>query len=75
MRGLGIAAVILTVLSFFLWLGSWSYWMFMAASFGYDHPLQYVAQTCSVVSTIFEMLAILLVAIGLILAAKRLPKI
>ncbi len=74
MRGLGIGALILAVLSFILWLASWVFWTFLAASFSGNHPLNYVARTSSVISTIFEYLAIALISIALIIGAKYLVK-
>ena len=74
MRGLGIGALILSVLSFFLWLASWVYWTFLAAKMGLNSPLDYVARTSSVISTVFEYLAMALISIALIIGAKYLVK-
>ena len=74
MRGLGIGALILSVLSFFLWLASWVFLTFFAADLNRDNPLNYLARTSSVISTIFEYLAILLISIALIIGAKSVVK-
>lgn len=74
MRGLGAVALILIILSFLFWIISWSYWNFLVDSFGLDSPFRYVAITCNVLSVLSELLAVGLLSIGLILAAKRLPK-
>jgi hypothetical protein len=75
MRGLGIGALILSVLSFFLWLASWIFWTFFAAQFIGDHPINYVVRTSSVISTIFEYLALALISIALIIGGGKLIKL
>lgn len=76
MKSLGITAAILTVLSFLFWLINWIYWTFLYTSANSDvqNPIRYVMQTVSVVSILTEYLAILLISIGLILAASRISK-
>ena len=81
MKALGFTAIAATVLSFILWLISWGYWRYIEFA-DYDST-RYEAQKVmrnimlgvGTVSTLTEYLAILLIAIGLILAANRLPKI
>jgi hypothetical protein len=72
MRVLGAIAVVLTALSFLLWALTWTYWNFLYTSLGVDSPVRYVAMTCTVVGSLFEYLAIGLVGIGLLVAAKKL---
>lgn len=74
MRILGAIAIAATFLSFLLWAVTWSYWNFLYTSLGAESPIRYVAMTCTVLSSLCEYLAIGLIGIGLILAAKRLPK-
>jgi hypothetical protein len=81
MKGLGFAAVGATVVSFILWLISWSYWTYSAflpydsAAYESQKTIRYVVQGVGVLSTMLEYLAILLIAVAIIMAAKRLPKI
>ena len=76
MKTLGISAAILTGLSFLLWLSNWIYWTFLYTTASYDvnNPIRYVMQGVSVFSTLTEYLAILLISIGLFLAAGRISK-
>lgn len=74
MRGIGIGALILTAVSFVFWLASWIYWTFLSTLFGYESPVRYIGQVFGVIGIITEYLAIALVAVGLVLAAKNLPK-
>ena len=81
MKGIGFAAVGATVVSFILWLISWSFWTYQqfqpydSATYESQKVIRYVFQGIGVVSTLVEYLAILLVAVGLLMAARRLPKI
>jgi hypothetical protein len=77
MKLLGVSALIMTVLSFLFWLINWSYWTFLYSTENYDaqQSIRYVMQGISVLSVLTNYLAVLLICIGLILAAKRLPKI
>ncbi|HVE58286.1 MAG TPA: hypothetical protein VNB22_15740 [Pyrinomonadaceae bacterium] len=80
MKGLGFAAVGVTAVSFVLWLVSWSYWTYQQfglydpATYESQQTLRYVFQGVSVAASLTEYLAILLIAVGIIMAAKRLPK-
>ena len=73
MRILGISALIVAVLSFFLWLFSWSYWNVFVSTAGGGSAVRYIAQTCSFLSSLGELLAIVLLSIGLVFAGKRTP--
>ena len=81
MKGIGFAAVAATVVSFILWLSSWAFWTYEqfqpydSAKYEAQKAIRYVFQGVSFLSTLTEYLAILLIAVGLIMAAKRLPKI
>lgn len=77
MKLLGISALALTVLSFLFWLINWSYWTFLYDSMTYNNQgaVRIAMTVVSVLSTLTDYLAILLIAVGLILAAKRLPRI
>jgi hypothetical protein len=79
MKSLGITAVLSLVLSFFLWLTSWSYWMYEShvanpTDYASRESIRNAMQGVSALSVLTEYLAILLIAIALIMAAKRLPK-
>ena len=74
MRGLGIGALILSILSFFLWLVNWASWTFFATYLTINNPLNYVVRATSVISAIFEYLAMALISIALIIGAKYLVK-
>ena len=76
MKSLGITATILTVLSFLFWLVNWIYWTFLytSASNDVNNPIRYVMQGVSIISILTEYLAILLIGIGLVLAASRISK-
>jgi hypothetical protein len=80
MKGIGFAAVAALVVSFFLWLISYSYWTYQqfqpydSAKYESEKAIRYVVQGIGVVSTLTEYLAILLIAVAVIMAAKRLPK-
>lgn len=74
MRGMGIGALALTLVSFIFWLASWLYFTFLATRLGYESPLRYVVQAFGMLASLTEYLAIALIAVGLILAAKNLPK-
>ena len=80
MQGIGFAAVGSTIVSFILWLVSWSYWTYQqfqpydSATYEKQKVIRYVFQGVGVVSTLTEYLAILLIAVAVIMAAKRLPK-
>lgn len=78
MKSLGITAVISLVLSFILWLTGWLFWMYelhVAAPATYESrdTIRTVMQVVSAISVSTEYLAILLIAIALIMAIKRLP--
>jgi hypothetical protein len=73
-RGLGFGALGSIILAFIFWLGSWIYWTFLSVRFGFESPLKYVAQTFGVLGVLLEMLAVLLVAVGLIIASKHFSK-
>lgn len=81
MKGIGFAAVAATVISFFLWLASWSYWTYQqfqpydSAAYESQKVIRYVVQGVGVLSTLIEYLAILLIGVAVIMAAKRLPRI
>jgi hypothetical protein len=81
MKAIGFAAVAATVVSFLLWLASWSYWTYQqfapydSAKYESEKVIRYVVQGIGVLSTLTEYLAILLIAVAVIMAAKRLPKI
>ena len=81
MKGIGFAAVAATAVSFILWLISWSYWTYRqfapydSATYESQRTIGYVFQGIGVLATITEYLAILLVAVAVIMAAKRLPKV
>jgi hypothetical protein len=81
MKGLGFAAVGAIVVSFILWLISWSYWTYQqfkpydSATYEAQKVMRYIFQGIGVAATLTEYLAILLIAVALILAAKRLPKV
>jgi hypothetical protein len=81
MKGLGFAAVGAIVVSFILWLVSWSYWTYQqftpydSATYESQKMIRYVFQGVGVLATLTEYLAILLIAVAVILAAKRLPKV
>ncbi len=79
MKSLGIAAVLSLVLSFILWFLNWSYWFYEMhikdpVDYGSNNALRNVMQGVSTLSVVTEYIAILLVAVGLIVAAKRLPQ-
>lgn len=79
MKPLGIAAVLSLFLSFVLWLINWSYWMYeehvaSPSTFESRETIRNVMRAVSTVSVLTEYLAILLIAIAVISAAKRLPK-
>lgn len=74
MRGVGIGALALTLVSFVFWLASWFYFTFFAMRFDYESPLRYVAQAFGMLASLTEYIAIALIAVGLILAAKSLHK-
>jgi hypothetical protein len=79
MKSLGIAALLSLVLSLILWFINWSYWFYEmhvrdAADYSSGNALRNIMQGVSTVSVLTEYLAIFLVAVGLIIGAKRLPK-
>ena len=74
MRGLGIVALIMTVLSLVLWFINWIFFTFLLRSVEFNSPLRYVAQASSFLSALTEYLAIGLLSIGLIMLAKRVVK-
>ncbi len=74
MRILGIVSLAATLFSLFFWSLSWLYFTFLIASYPYDSPLRYVAQSCAILSTLTEYLAIGLLSIGLIVISKRVVK-
>ena len=71
MRIIGVSALILAVLSFFLWLISWAFWNIFYTAALSTGAFHYVAQGCSFLSTVGEFLAIALLCIGMIMANKR----
>ena len=81
MKGVGFAAVGVTIISFILWLVSWTYWTYQqfspydSATYEAQKAIRYVFQGIGVLGVVTEYLAILLIAVGLVMAAKRLPKI
>ena len=81
MKGLSFSAVGATVVSFILWFTSWAYWTytsllpFDSATYEAQKAIRYVFQGIGVLSTLTEYLAILLIGVGLIMAAKRLSKL
>ncbi len=81
MKGIGFAAVGAIIVSFILWLVSWSYWTYQqfqpydSASYESQKMIRFVFQGIGVLGVVTEYLAILLIAVGLIMAAKRLPRI
>ena len=81
MKGLGFSAVAATVVSFILWLTSWSFWTYQqfipydSATYDSQKTIRYVFQGIGVLGIITEYLAILLIAIAVIMAAKRLSRI
>lgn len=74
MRPLGITALILTVLSFLFWLVTWVYWTFFTLPLSQGLVLNYVVRGLGFLGYVFQTLALVLVCIGLMMAAKRLPK-
>jgi hypothetical protein len=80
MKALGFSAVAATAISFILWLITWGYWRYQdlvpfdSAKYEAQKTIRYIMTGIGTVSTLTEYLAILLVAVGLILAANRLPK-
>lgn len=81
MKGIGFSAVAATVVSFILWFINWAYWMYTqfmpydSARYESQKNIRYVFQGISFFSTVTEYLALLLIAVGIIIAAKRLPRI
>lgn len=75
MRPLGVSALILTVFSFLSWLVSWIYWTFFSLPLAYNVLFDYVARGLGFLSVLFQILALALVSIGLMIAAKKQPKI
>ena len=73
MRLLGFGSVAVIFLSFICWFGNWAYWTFFAAAAGFSGTLSTVMRGVSTVSTLLQYLAILMLAVGLILAVKRSP--
>lgn len=71
MRLLGFASLALIVISFLLWLVGWVYWNFLAGVSSYGSVVAKVMQGTSFLGSLLEYLAILLIAIGLIIAAGR----
>ena len=80
MKALGFSAVAATVVSFILWFINWSYYIYMefmpydSARYESQKNIRHVFQGISFFSTLTEYLALLLIAVGIIIAAKRLPK-
>ena len=79
MKSLGITAVLSLLLSFILWLVNRSYWTYEAhvaspSTYESRDTIRNVMEAVSAFSVLTEYLAILLIAIALISAAKRLPK-
>lgn len=79
MKSLGITAVIALVLSFICWAIQRSYWVYeahIAAPGGYEsrNAIRNVMEIVAAFSMVMEYLAILLIAIAVIMATKRLPK-
>ncbi len=71
MRILGIAALLSALLSFVLWFAGWLYWNVLITELGVNSPARYAAMSSGVLSAIFEFVAIALLSIGIIAAAKR----
>ncbi len=80
MKALGFAAIAATAVSFLLWMITWAYWRYTefvpynSTDYDTQKTMRYIMTGIGTVSTLTEYLAILLVAIGLIIAANRLPK-
>ncbi|MEP6902574.1 MAG: hypothetical protein ABJA66_12535 [Actinomycetota bacterium] len=80
MKALGFTAIAATAISFILWLISWGYWRYQdlttydSSRYESQKVIRNIILGVGTVSTLTEYLAILLIAIGLILAANRLPK-
>ncbi len=80
MKALGFSAIVAAALSFILWLVNWIYWRYTefapydASRYERENVIRNIMLGVSTISIVTEYLAILLIAIGLIVAAKRLPK-
>lgn len=81
MKALGFAAIAATTVSFILWLIGWAYWRYTefapydSSRYEAEKIIRYVILGVNTVSTLTEYLAILLIAVAVIMAAKRLPKV
>ena len=81
MKVLGFTAIAATAVSFILWLITWAYWRYQefvpydSTRYEAQKTIRYVMTGIGTVSTLTEYLALLLIAIGLVLAANRLPKL
>ena len=74
MRGFGIAALLSALAAFVLWMAAWVYWNFLLAELGPQSGIRYAAMASGVLSAFFQLLAIALLSVGLIVAAKRMPR-
>jgi hypothetical protein len=73
MRITGILAIVCVVISFFLWLGNWVLWNFFYTMLTGIPWLTTVQSVTAFIANVLELFAVLLVAIGLILASRK-PK-
>ena len=73
MRITGILAIVCVVISFFLWLGNWILWNFLYSMVTGIPWLTTVQSVSAFIANVLELSAILLIAIGLIMASRR-PK-
>lgn len=71
MRFLGIAALGAAILSFAFWSAAWLYWNVLITELGTSSPVRYAAMAAAVLSAFFELIAISLVSIGILTAAKH----
>jgi|KBSSwiStaDraftv2_1062776.scaffolds.fasta_scaffold22996_6 hypothetical protein len=71
MRVIGILAIACVVVSFLLWLGNWMLWTFFYALITSLPWLATVQSVTAFIANVLELLSILLVAIGLILASRK----
>jgi hypothetical protein len=74
MRGLGIAALLSALAAFVLWLAGWVYWNFLLTTLGAQPATRYAATACSVLSAFFQLLAVVLLSVAVVIAGKRLQK-
>ena len=80
MKELASAGIIATLVSFILWLISWTFWTYQqfvpydSATYEAQRTIRYVFQGIGAFSTLIEYLAIMLIAVAVLMAAKRLPR-